>query len=77
MLGFVSAAFVITYMSGTFSWRFTIQVQALCEIPIAIGFLCSNNELIDVLHFNKHPEKLVSFKLAKNKTFRFKHPIEK
>jgi hypothetical protein len=55
MMGFVVAALVITYFGDILTWRFAIQVQAICELPIALGYLFTHNSKIDVLYSSKNP----------------------
>lgn len=49
MLGFMSAAIVVNFLSGILSWRFAIQIQAVCELPIALFFFAQDNKNVDVL----------------------------
>jgi len=49
MLGFVFAAIVVNYFAGILTWRFAFQVQAVCELPIAILFFFQDNSKVDVL----------------------------
>ena len=55
MVGFLAAALIITYFGDYFTWSFAIQLQAICEVPIAIGYLITDNAKVDVLHTTKKP----------------------
>ena len=60
MLGFIIAGFIINFFPTVLSWRFAFQIQAVCELPIAILFFLQNNKKIDVLHQEKEQARLVS-----------------
>ena len=53
------AAIVINYFPDMLTWRFAIQLQAVCEVPVAIIFFFQDNKKIDVLADMKHPSQSV------------------
>lgn len=59
MLGFVIAGFIINFFPTLLSWRFAFQIQAACELPIAILFFLQDNRKIDVLAQEKEQARLV------------------
>lgn len=60
MVGFVFAAVIANYFTGVLTWRFAFQVQAIGELPIALGFLLQDNKKIDVLADQKESTSAVA-----------------
>ena len=66
MIGYMMAGFIINFLDGTLTWRFSMQVQAASFIPLIIWLCCSDASKIDMMSLSKR-ERAVSIMSAGEK----------
>ena len=56
MIGYLFAGLTINFLSEYLTWRFSIRIQGIAEIPLALYFFFENEEYINI-DLRKHPEE--------------------
>jgi hypothetical protein len=54
MIGYLLSGLIINFLSNLITWRFSVRIQGIAEIPLAIYFYLENEEYINI-NLNSNP----------------------
>jgi hypothetical protein len=59
MFGYLLSGLIINFLSNLITWRFSVRIQGIAEIPLAIYFYLENEEYINISLINNPLNKTI------------------